>query len=300
MNMTRKILLMTGGANPSFRLTCTTTGNATLTITDLTIATGKTVTVDWGDGTSNDYTGAGARTHAYTGAGARSVKMTKREDITALDLEDTKLSGTISAANPLPSKLASLVIKNAANIIYNINASPLPATLTYLNFRITSGITYNVNSNPLPPLLTYCNFDNVAGLTYNIDTTPLPTGITILVLTSLVGAVAAALVLPPTLTTLTINACANVVLTTWTINTLRAVVYKNSLSADQVNAALLAIWANKANYTYATPTIDISTTNAAPTGTYQEMNPPTTGNEAKYDLVNDVPAPGPAWAVTTT
>ena len=89
---------------------------------------------------------------------------------------------------------------------------------------------------------------------------------------------------------------------TWAINSYRTIQYENNLTQAQVNAVVSAIHANKANYTYATPSLDIAGTgNAAPSGTYQTVCPPTTGKEYIYDLVNGIcTAAGPEWTVTYT
>jgi len=108
--------------------------------------------------------------------------------------------------------------------------------------------------------------------------------------------------MPTGMLLLTIVNCANVAaISTWAINTLRTVNYENNLAQAAVDAVLAAIWANKANYTYATPTLDLAGTgNAAPSGTYQAASPPTTGKEYAYDLVNGAyTAAGPEWVVTT-
>ena len=108
--------------------------------------------------------------------------------------------------------------------------------------------------------------------------------------------------LPAGLVNLRVNTCPGITIASdqWTRNGLQLVQYNNALNQAAVDAVLLAIWANKANYTYSAPVLTLlGSSNAAPSGVYQSMNPPTTGNEAKYDLINDVPTPGPAWAVTT-
>jgi len=66
--------VMRGGSDSSaswFVMTVTTTGAQTLTLQDLTVS--ASTTVDWGDGSSNDYTGSGTRTHNYAGAGKGDI-----------------------------------------------------------------------------------------------------------------------------------------------------------------------------------------------------------------------------------
>jgi len=75
----------------------------------------------------------------------------------------------------------------------------------------------------------------------------------------------------------------------------------NGLTEAQVDAVLTGIWSGKANYTYATPALNIGGTNAAPSGVYQSQCPPTSGKEHAYDLVNGIcTAAGPEWTVTFT
>jgi hypothetical protein len=286
-------------------LTCTTTGAETLTIQGLTIATGKTARVDWGDGQSNTYTaGAGTRTHAYAGAGAYTVRISNPENITLLDLRDAKLSGTINAANPLPANLTSLTLSVLPSLNYNANTAPLPVGLTSLTI-VNIGLTYNANTNSLPAGLTSLQFNTLTGLTYNANTNPLPAGLTSL---QLVGCpnltwTPDALSMPAGVQTLTLIAMTNLTpVTYWAVNSFRTLRYENSLTQAQVDAVVNAIWLNKANYTFALPTLDIAGTgNASPSGTYQAANPPATGKEKIYDLVNGNYTPaGPEWSVTYT
>jgi hypothetical protein len=141
-------------------------------------------------------------------------------------------------------------------------------------------LTYNANTNPLPTGLTSLYLISLAGLTWIINASqPWPTGAT--------GAV--------------ITGCPNVICTAWTDNAIRSIQAENAYSQANVDAFINAIWANKANFTYATPTLDLlGGGNAAPSGTYQSATPPTTGKEKAYDLVNGSYTPaGPEWVVQT-
>jgi len=329
-NYTKLDLLgVTGSTTPTFRLTCTTTGAATATIQDLTAATGKTVRVNWGDGSYNDYTGAGTRTHNYAGAGIWNVSMSNRLDITSLNLGDAKFGGTINAANPLPSGLTTLILNGLSGLTYNVNTNPLPSGLTYLYLNGLSGLTYNVNTNPLPSGLTYLNLYGLSGLTYNVNTNPLPSGLTYLNLNSLSGLtynvntnplpsgltylylyglsgltwiINASQPCPTGVTTLTTTICPNITCTAWTHNGIRSIQAENGYNQANVDAWLYAVLANKANFTYATPVLDLlGNGNAAPSGIYQAADPVTSGNEAKYALVNGNGsyAAGPEWTVQT-
>lgn len=61
----------------------------------------------------------------------------------------------------------------------------------------------------------------------------------------------------------------------------------NSLSQAQVNQILADFWAGFATRTATGGTLNIGTNNAAPSGVYQAANPPTTGLEFRYELLND-------------
>ena len=88
--------------------TVTTTGAATHTITALTVS--RQITVDWGDGSTSDYTGSGARTHNYAGAGTWTVTIADPLAVTALTLSDNKV--TLNSADIAP--MANMVTFNAS------------------------------------------------------------------------------------------------------------------------------------------------------------------------------------------
>jgi hypothetical protein len=286
--MYKKGLFRYGGAavvdpqDTGFTFTVTTTGAQTLTLAGMTVAAGKSVVVDWGDTNTNTYTaGAGARTHAYAGAGTYTVKITKRRDVTLLNLGDAKITSlVINSTNPLPTGLTSLTLSALAGFTYNANTNPLPTGLTSLYLYSIAGLTYNANTNPLPTGLTSLTLSALAGLTWDINNSQKwPVGAT----------------------TVTVLACNNVTCSAWTNNAVHSIQWESSCNAAKVDSILLAIWTNKANFTFATPTLDLlGGSNAAPNGTYQAASPPTTGKEYAYDLVNGSYTPaGPEWIVQT-
>jgi len=75
----------------------------------------------------------------------------------------------------------------------------------------------------------------------------------------------------------------------------------NSLSQAQVNQILADFWAGFATRTAVGGTINIGGSNAAPSGIYQPANPPTTGLEYRYELLNDSQNINPTkkWATVT-
>ena len=61
----------------------------------------------------------------------------------------------------------------------------------------------------------------------------------------------------------------------------------NSLSQEMVDLALASLWAMFPSRTATAGGVSIGGTNAAPSGLLQAANPPTTGKEYAYELVND-------------
>ena len=75
----------------------------------------------------------------------------------------------------------------------------------------------------------------------------------------------------------------------------------NNWTQSDVDTVIASIYANRANYTYATPTLNIGGNNAAPSGVYQYAATPTTGKEMIYALVNDPDGEGfNKWTITYT
>ena len=68
-----------------------------------------------------------------------------------------------------------------------------------------------------------------------------------------------------------------------------------------VDAYLLRLWTDRVIFTKTLPTLNISTSNAAPSGIYQDGDPPDTGKEYIYELVVDPEVEGfKKWAITYT
>ena len=71
------------------------------------------------------------------------------------------------------------------------------------------------------------------------------------------------------------------------------------LAQADVDAVLQGIYNRRASFTYATPALNIGGTNAAPGGVYQPACPPGTGNEYRFELVNDSCGDGfNKWTIT--
>jgi len=75
----------------------------------------------------------------------------------------------------------------------------------------------------------------------------------------------------------------------------------NSLTQAKVDAILQGLWGAFATRTVAGGTINVGGNNAAPGGAYQAANPPATGKEYAYELLNDSQNINPTkkWATVT-
>jgi hypothetical protein len=79
--------------------------------------------------------------------------------------------------------------------------------------------------------------------------------------------------------------------------------YLDSTGMSQAAVDAIAEWLyiNRALFTYAWPSANLGGTNAAPSGIYQDGDPPTTGKEYIYEVVNDPEGEGfNKWSVTYT
>ena len=72
-----------------------------------------------------------------------------------------------------------------------------------------------------------------------------------------------------------------------------------ALLQGDVDAVCQSIYDNRADFSYATPALNVGGTNAAPSGVYQDGDPPTTGKEYIYEIENDPETEGyNTWSVT--
>jgi hypothetical protein len=103
------------------------------------------------------------------------------------------------------------------------------------------------------------------------------------------------------LTSLYLISSASVALQSAFPATIEIIRYENNLIQASVDAVLAGIYTDRATYLYATPELDLlGYGNATPSGIYQDADPPTTGLEYKYELINDPEAEGfNKWDITT-
>jgi len=264
-----------GAADTSFSMTVTTTGAQQLKLDGLTVS--ASTTVDWGDNSSNDYTGSGSRTHNYAGAGTWTVTIKQPLNVTLIDLRDTKITSVTGANLSKMVNLTSLTLNGIGTaLVWTVNdTAPMPSGITYLDLRDLVNLTWNVGSVAganMPSGITYLYLHTLANLTWDV------------------GSVAGAN-MPANATSVTIVSTGTVTIEATDIlpapmTTFR---FENNLNQAAVDAVLAALYLAFPTRTGTAGTILLGTGNAAPTGVSPGSAecPPTTGWNTAYELVND-------------
>ena len=265
--------------------------------------------ISWGDGETTNVPAAHAAviTHNYAGAGVWAVRVTNPTQITHLDLRDTKLScaaGTIGALTALTflgltnvagitvgageigglSLLTTLLLSNVAAVTVGAGEIGGLSLLTYLYLYFSAGVTVGAGEIAGLTALVYLILDLVAGVSVGADDIA---GLSDLDYMYLIGVAGAALPssVPAKLTTFT---------------------WQNSLSQANVDTLLLRLYTAFLTRTAINGTIDVSGTNAAPSGVFQAaaacpVDGATPGKEIAHELLNDTCATGGnVWATVTT
>ena len=314
----------------------TTVASQTVTITQL--RTSVPCTIDWGDGTTSLTDGSfTARSRIYAVAGTYNIRVSQASRIVGIRLESAVL-GRLNTAQLRRSVITDFVATaitgstiNSADMVnwrpteWSVNG--LPAGTYSINsahmvdWRSTnvwwmSGMpagTYNISSAHMiswRPATWY--LFTMPGGTYSINSahmidwrpafwflTSMPAGT--------YGITTADMTLwrptdwrchtMPT-GALTVPAASN--LSGWTgCNSFRA--ESNAFTTTIVDRILQGLWGAFPGRTVAGGTINVAGTNQAPSGVFQAANPPTTGREFAFELLNDSQNFNPTrkWATVT-
>jgi hypothetical protein len=264
----RSRLLLTvlgGGSDPAASFTVTTTGAQTLTIGALTVS--ADTTVEWGDGSTDTYSGAGARTHNYAGAGAWRIRILQPLNVTAFNMEAPGVLYSFNSANI--GKMSNttdfrLSFANARTTVFNLADFAAWRPIIFITYNGEVNVTGTFNSASISgwaPLVVFYHLNNA-----NVVCTFARDDFNGLVATNEVS------------------------------------IGNNGLSQAQVNAVLLGLYTAAQSRTATGGSIDISGTNAAPSGVYAAECPPTTGKSAAFELINDscgTIAAGETWTTIT-
>jgi hypothetical protein len=221
--------------------------------------------------------------------------------VTQLDLNNNGGSGNIGAwaIDDLPSLTILRLHKNSFS--GDLGGWTLPASLADL-WLYNNSFSGDLSGWTLPAPLTILRLDNNS-FSGDLSGWTLPASLTILRLhsNSFSGDLSG-WTLPASLTILRLyNNSFSGAPNTGSNTTMQDYQYQdNALIQADVDAVLLSIYNRRMAFTYATPSLTIDGTNAAPSGVYQAQCPPTTGNEYKYELVNDSCGDGfNTWTITS-
>ena len=276
------------GSGGAFTLTATTVGaSKTVTITRLTL--NGIATLNWGDGSTTVITSqsTGTWTHVYATGGTYTIKLPNARMIVGLSLSDAQLGGMNT--NQLRSSSINYfnVTAITGSTIRSADMSAWRPTTWYL-FSMPTG-TYTISSADMSAWgPTTWELASMPTGTYTISSADMSAWTTTqtLYLYANVGQVT------------TINSYTDF---TGLVALRNLQLPNNALTQAQVNAVLQGLWTARASFTYATPSLTINGTNAAPSGIYQTNCPtPATGKEWAYDLVHETcTGGGYPWTVTT-
>ena len=258
-------------AEPTFDATCTTTGAQTLTLANLDVAAGQSVTVTWGDGNS-DVLGAGVHanvTHAYAGAGTWNITVSNHTAVIKLKVDDAKF-GCAAGEIGLLTGLISLYLLDLPNV--TVGAGEIGALTSLKYLYLTNGTNVTTGAGEIGGLtsLIYLYIRNLPNVTVGAGEIGALTSLTYLYINNLANC-ALQTSMPPALTSLT---------------------YQNSLTQANVDDLLFVIYTAALTRTGVNGTVNVSATNAAPSGVYQAaaacpVDAATPGKEVAHELTND-------------
>ena len=136
-----------GGASvpTTFTLVATTTADAQ-TVTIQKLQATDAYEIDWGDGSAPQAVAAGysgTLTHKYASAGAYNVVLPQAAGYTAIDIRDSKIGMTVTAANPFPSVTSSVALYNLPNLTWTVSTdTPFPSVTSSVYLYNLPGLTW--------------------------------------------------------------------------------------------------------------------------------------------------------------
>jgi hypothetical protein len=277
-----------GRDKPALHLTATTTGaGETVTIHRVTPATGTTLTIIWGDGTTTSVAAGveAAQAHVYAAAGTYAIRVENARNIVQINLHDSKLSGFNSAdlAGSAITYFSCYTLGAAA--ASRVTTADM-ASWTPEYWRLSSmpaGGTYSIDSADMASWTpTDWWLSSMPAGTYTVDSADMASWTpTYWYLYSMPAG------------TLTVTAAAN--FNGW-IRPSEFRFDNLTLNQTQVDAILWGLYGAFAGKTSTGGTLNLGgsgdTANAAPSGTFQAasacpVSVATDGKEVAYELLND-------------
>ena len=297
--------------------TVTTTGAQTHNIASLGVS--AATTVYWGDGNSDIYTGTAARSHAYAGAGTWVVSVDEPLYVTTLNLNDNKItlnSADVAAmANVIDFRVYSLKAGtfDSADVsawrpaVFYLYSMPTGYAGTFDSADVSAWrpSSFHLHSMPAGYAGTFNSADVSAWQPAYFYLHSMPTGYAGTFDSADVSAWQPAYFylhsMPAGYAITAGGGFAN-----WS-TTVNFYVQNNGLTAGTVDAILWELYqASTVPRTASGGTINISDSNAAPSGTYQAatscpVTVATPGKEIAHELKNDGCAVGfNKWTTVTT
>jgi hypothetical protein len=237
------------------------------------------MTIDWGDGTVETITAndTGAQTHTYATAGTYNITLLDVSNLVDLRITNDSFTGDLSGW-VLPDSLDTLYL-HGNSFTGDLSGWTLPDSLSVMTLY-NNNFTGDLSSWALPSSLSNIQIYNNS-FTGDLSGWTLPGSLSVFFLQD---------------NDFTLSAFAS---GTGTGNLYR--MENNALTQAEVDAVLKWVYDNRASFGDATPSLNIGGTNAAPSGTYADEDPPTTGNGYAYELVNDPETEGfNTWTITRT
>ncbi len=272
-----------------------------------------------------------AFTHNRTTAGVMDVRLNAAvlPYVTEFNMYSDGVIGTLTNDNFLVffPALESLEMSSNAVLVCDWQIADLALPMTYLNLGSTNSIIYGSLADTPPLMETMYLFGAAGAITggladlpasmshLNIALTPaaitgsladLPPSMLYLELYNTSSAITGSLGdLPSSILSLYISFTSSTI--TGGASPMQSAgiqrVYIGSMSMSQadVDDCLLRTWTDRAVFGTGSHSLRIGGRNPAPSGVYQAANPPTTGKEYAYELVNDSNGEGfNLWTVTFT
>lgn len=240
------------------------------------VSRSRPATLQYGDGSVEQKSGTSLSfSHTYNADGTWRARLrhVPCREIVSIDGRSDSLIALRNLRRCV--RLVSLIAYD--NALLSMPLRDVPAGVTTLSVRDCPLITGDLSD--VPAGVTILSVDGCPRITG--DLSDLPAGVTILY------AYVAPSISPVGIQHLT------------DISDIR--INSNNYSTAVVDSVLLAMYNSRMGFTAAAPSLQIGGTNAAPSGTYQNADPPTTGLEYVYKLVNDPDGDGHRkWAISWT
>ncbi len=243
----------------------------------------------WGDGTT---TTSNAPTKNYAGAGQRIARMTgiANSAVLTLTVSDDELVGDLNNFMGLPyTAITSIAANTNTGLTGTFALADLPASMEELRLYNTSCVITGALAD-LPASMTYLNI-YITSSVITGGLADLPASMTYLHLYSTNSVITGTLAdLPASMTYLHLGNTSSVIMGGLVaIGAIALATFKSpgcGLSQAQIDDIALRVYTDRALFA-GTLTGDVGGSNAAPSGVYQDGDPPSTGKEYFYEVEND-------------